>query len=160
MQPPPHQSQRLSERRGSKKLKEGASSIKDLAPKTRSKSCSPKVLKTKVLSAFRGGNNTTKEKIPNQIAIGVTPSTSEDSAEDQLSIDEMTMLYKWQQARCRNAVPSFNTTCNKDGSVQIETAIAPKMSEDVLSMTEKSVGDSTVLADNRQGSLRRRQISF
>lgn len=158
MQLPPHQPQRLSGRRG-------ASSIKDLAPKTRSKSCSPKVLKTKVLSAFRGGNNTTKDasgkkkKIPNQIAIGVTPSTSEDTAEDQLSIDEMTMLYKWQQARCRNAVPSFNTTCNKDGSVQIETAIASKKSEDVLSMTE-SVGDNTVLADNRQGSLRRRQISF
>ena len=156
--PHPHQSQRLSGRRG-------ASSIKDLAPKTRSKSCSPKVLKTKVLSAFRGGNNTTKDasgkkKIPNQIAIGVTPSTSEDTAEDQLSIDEMTMLYKWQQARCRNAVPSLNTTCNKDGSVQIETAIAPKKSEDALSITEKSVGDSTVLADNRQCSLRRRQVSF
>ena len=157
--PHPHQSHRLSGRRGSKKLK-------DSALKTRSKSCSPKVLKTKVLSAFRGGNNNItqdasgkKKKIPNQISIGVTPSTSEDTAEDQLSIDEMTMLYKWQQARCRNAVPSFNTTCNNDGSVQIETAIAPKKSEDVLSMTE-SVGDNTVLADNRQCSIRRRQISF
>lgn len=165
--PHPHQPQRLSGRRGSKKLNESASLVKDMAPKIRSKSCSPKVLKTKVLSAFRGGNNNTtndasgnnKKKIPNHIAIALTSSTSEDTAEDQLSRGELTMLYKWQQARCRNAVPSFDTTCNKDGSVQIETSIAAKISEDVLSMTEKSVGDNTVLADNRQCSLRR-QVSF
>ena len=104
----------------SKKLSDCVFSMKELAKglggslegSSRSKSCSPKVLKTKVLSTLRRGRSGdtatkdlasggSKKKIPHQIAITVTPSTSEDTAEDHLSLDDMKMLHKWQNARCR-----------------------------------------------------------
>jgi len=168
-------------RKGGKKLSESVFSIKELAKglesSARSKPCSPKVIKTKVLSALRkvgsGGElNVTKDasggskkKIPHQIDIAVSPS-SEETAEDRLSLDDMEMLYKWQKARCRKDVSRFSSSrgggvsCNTDDDcTHNETAITKTtMSEDVMSITS-SVGDRTVSVDNRRRSMKR-QVSF
>jgi hypothetical protein len=147
-----------------KELAKGLGNLEVSFP--RSKSCSPKVLTTKVLSALRrggsGDNATTsgsssskKKKIPHQIAFSVTPSTSEDTAEEApLSLDEMKILYKWQQARIRKDMSYFSPTpCdNNTDDERIETDITKKMSEDTSC-------DRTVSVDNRRTSLRR-QVSF
>ncbi len=158
-------------------MKELAKGLEGLSTR---KSCSPKALKTKVLSALRRGSNsdnTTKDacpvrdasdrkkKIPHQIAITVTPSTSEDTGDDHLSLDDMKLLYKWQNARCRRGFNHFSSSrggvisCNTDGGFNhVETAIPKKVSEDVVSITS-SVGDLTVSVDNRRCSVKR-QFSF
>mmetsp|Transcript_20395 Transcript_20395/g.33585 ORF Transcript_20395/g.33585 Transcript_20395/m.33585 type:complete len:561 (+) Transcript_20395:145-1827(+) len=171
-----------NQRKGdNKKLRESVFSMKELAKgleglSTR-KSRSPKVLKTKVLSALRKGSNSDtatkdasdkKKKIPHQIAIAVTPSTSEDTGgDDHLSLYDMQLLYKWQNARCRREFNHFSSSrsrggvvsCSTDGDcTQVETAISKKMSEDVMSITS-SVGDRTVSVDNRRCSVKR-QVSF
>jgi len=169
-----------NQRKGSnKKFSESVFSMKELAKgleglSTRKKPCSPKVIKTKVLSALRRGsgsdNNATtdasdkKKKIPHQIAITVTPSTSEDTGDDHLSLEDMQLLYKWQHARCRNDFNQFLSrrrvvSCNTDDDcTRVEMAITKKTSEDVMSITS-SVGDRTVLVDNRRCSIQR-QVSF
>ena len=162
-----------------KKFSESVFSMKELAKgleglSTRKKPCSPKVIKTKVLSALRRGsgsdNNATtdasekKKKIPHQIAITVTPSTSEDTGDDHLSLEDMQLLYKWQHARCRNDFNQFLSrrrmvSCNTDDDcTRVEMAITKKTSEDVMSITS-SVGDRTVSVDNRRCSIQR-QVSF
>mmetsp|Transcript_17769 Transcript_17769/g.26507 ORF Transcript_17769/g.26507 Transcript_17769/m.26507 type:complete len:581 (-) Transcript_17769:80-1822(-) len=169
-----------NQRKGSnKKFSESVFSMKELAKgleglSTRKKPCSPKVIKTKVLSALRRGsgsdNNATtdasdkKKKIPHQIAITVTPSTSEDTGDDHLSLEDMQLLYKWQHARCRNDFNQFLSrrrvvSCNTDDDcTRVEMAITKKTSEDVMSITS-SVGDRTVSVDNRRCSIQR-QVSF
>lgn len=169
-----------NQRKGSKKPSESVFSMKELAKglegSARSKSCSPKVIKTKVLSALRrvgSGDNVTKDassgtkkKIPHQIAITVTPSSSEDAADDRLSLDELKMLYRWQKARCQKDMNQFSSSvsCNADDDcTHVETAITKTvMSEDGMSITS-SVGDRTVSVDNRRSSIKRqlnRQVSF
>ena len=167
-------------RRNSKKLSEGVFSMKELTKGlsslegiSRNKSCSPKVIKTKVLSALRrgggGGNNdfaskgTTGKTVPQQIAISVTPATSEDTCDDSLSKNDMKLLYRWQLARCRNDFKqaSFRggTSCNaSDDYAHIEAAITNRMSEDGMSITS-SVGDRTVSVDNRRCRINR-QVSI
>ncbi len=171
-----------NQRKGdNKKPCESAFSMKELTRgleglSTR-KSFSHKTLQTKVLSALRKGNNsdtTTKDasrkkkNVPHQIAITVTPSTSEDTGcDDHLSLDDMQLLYKWQNARCRRDFTHFSSSrsrggvvpCNTDGDcTSVETAISKKTSDDVMSITS-SVGDRTVSVDNRRCSVKR-MVSF
>ena len=152
-------------------MKELAKGLEGLS--TRKKPCSPKVIKTKVLSALRRGsgsdNNATtdasdKKKIPHQIAITVTPSTSEDTGDDHLSLEDMQLLYKWQHARCRNDFNQFLSrrrvvSCNTDDDcTRVGTAITQMTSENVMSMIS-SVGDRTMSMDNQRCSIKR-QVSF
>lgn len=162
---------------------ESAFSMKELTKgleglSTRNPSCSPKTLKTKVLSALRRGNNSSdtvatkdaaasdkKKRIPHQIAITVTPSTSEDTGDDHLSLDDMKLLYKWQHARSRRDVNQFSSSrggvvsCSTDDNFNhVEMAVTKRISDDVTSITS-SVGDRTVSVDNRRCSVKR-QFSF
>lgn len=168
------------EGRGNKKANDSTFSMKELTKgleglSTRN-SRSPKSLKTKVLSALRRGNNSDtvvtkdvasdkKKKIPHQIAIAVTPSSSEDTGDDHLSLHDMKMLYKWQHARSRRDFNQFSSSrggvvsCSPDGNWNhVETAVTKIISED-MSITSSSVGDRTVSVDNRRCSVKR-QFSF
>ncbi len=168
--------------RSNKKANESTFSMKELTKGLEGLSSSrnprsPKLsLKTKVLSALRRGNSSDtvvtkdvasdkKKKIPHQIAITVTPSTSEDTGDEHLSLDDMKLLYKWQHARSRRDFNQFSSSrggvvsCSPDGNRNhVETAMTNIISED-MSITSSSVGDRTVSVDNRRCSVKR-QFSF